>query len=220
MLELMPPAFRSDYVSAATSMIVGILFLTLLAGCTTSETLRMGQINQEGYFQAVDKATSTTVEYNYSSKVEAGTEAPYTKGYKEKYDAFTVLLKHDMPARVDSLTRRYLQERTGGIDSTSATALTVELRDFKRAKWVPGDKGEKLAKALDGKEVMSKYAAKLVAAVYMKENETTKDSTTIRVEVEEKIPAGGGVGSWEKIIGKLNIKYMDNLGEFMDENEM
>jgi hypothetical protein len=201
-------------------MVGGVFLLTLLAGCTTSETLRMGQIDQEGYFQAVDKETASTVNYSYSSEVEAGKEAPYTKGYEEQYDAFTVLLKHDMPARVDSLTRRYLQERTGGIDSTSATALTVELRDFKRAKWVPGDKGEKLSKSLDGKEVMSKYAAKLVAAVYLEENETMQDSTTIRVEVEEKIPAGGGVGSWEKIIGKMNTKYMDNLGEFMGENEI
>jgi len=182
----------------------------------------MGKVSQEGYFQAMDQATSSSVAYGYSSTVSAGTVPPYTKGYKEKYNAATVLLEHDMPGRVDSLTQQYLETRTGGIDSTSSTALTVELRDFKRAKWVPGDKGDMLAKALDGEEVTTKYATKMSVAVQVRDGATVRDSTTIQVESKTAAPAGSGDKSstWEKLIGKMNIKYMDALGEFLGTNEM
>lgn len=214
--------FQDTLGSMGASVVAGVFLSAILAGCTTSKTLQMGKVSQEGYFQAANQVTSSKVAYDYSSKVSAGTVPPYTKGYKKKYNTATVLLEHDMPGRVDRLSQRYLEERTAGIDSTSSTTLTVELRDFKRSKWVPGDKGDKLAKALSGEEVTTKYATKMSVAVQVREGATVRDSTTIQVEAETAAPAGSGDKSstWEKLIGKMNIKYMDALGEFLSSNEV
>lgn len=215
-------SFRSNPTRIGVSILGGALLLTVLTGCTSSKTLRMNQINQEGYFQAVNQATSSKVAYDYSSRISAGKATPYTKGYEKQYDSFTVLLEHDMPGRVDSLTQQYLKKRTSDIDSTSSTTLTVQLRDFKRSKWVPGDTGSNFAKALSGEEVTTKYATKMSVAVQMREEGTVRDSTTIQVETETEAPAGSGDKSstWETLIGKMNIKYMDALGKFLEKNEM
>lgn len=213
----MLPKSRSSRFSTGFAAVV-LLSFTALVGCTTTKEMNVGTVNQEGYFQSVDQSTSSALKYDFSSDVSAGEARPYTKGYEEQYDAFTELVRHDMPGRVDSLNRRYLKERTGGIDQTASVELSVNYQDFKISKWVPGDTGENLQEAASGEEPTSKYAAKMSATVSLRENGSVRDSTTIQVEVEDEVPAGGKETDWAKLTARLIQKHLDALGTFMSEN--
>jgi hypothetical protein len=211
---LQPSRFPVGLAAAA------MLFSIVLAGCNTTKKMNVGAVSQDGYLQAVDQSTSSALKYDFSSDVSAGEARPYTKGYKKQYDAFTQLVRHDMPGRVDSLNRQYLEKRTGGIDPTAPVEVSVHYRDFKISKWVPGDKGEKLQEAASGEKPMSKYAAKMSASVSLRKNGAVKDSTTIQVEVEDEVPAGGKKTDWAKLTARLIQKHLDALGTFMSKNDM